>query len=144
MSILKSFIMEFLDLVLLLSSLFAMSSPESDVLSCTNREFCYCNGSVLLCNIKNAKFVLPDHIALEEEIVSVSIQGDNYSIEIPEKSYNQTWSAIKHLEIIGSRNNLTLPYMFTQSLKNLTILRIRNSNLSFIAKLRVFKPQKYC
>ena len=125
-------IMFMMAFALLLNLIFARNSFELDTLTCTSHDFCHCIRNVLLCNKTNDNFLLPKNIALREEIVSISLQGERFSVEIPDTYYNHSWSAIKHFEVIGSRGILSLPLSFTQSLKNLTILRVRNSNLSFI------------
>ena len=125
-------IMFMMAFALLRNLIFARDSFELDTLTCTSHDFCHCIRNVLLCNITNDNFILPENIALREEIVSISLQGEKFSVEIPDTYYNNSWSAIKHFEVIGSRGILSLPLSFTQSLKNLTILRVRNSNLSFI------------
>lgn len=109
-----------------------LSSLEFDTLSCTIHESCRCNGTVLNCFLMDTNFILPTHISPDETVDTVSISGGNYSVAIPVMDFNKSWSAIKYLEIFGSRNNLTLRGSLTRALTNLEILRIRNSNLSAI------------
>ena len=122
--------------VILLNLLFACKGNGLKTLTCTNYKFCSCVGNHLLCNITDANFVLPSNISLGEAIESMTIQGDGYSVNIPDKYYSESWSILKSFELIGSssRNRLSLPLNFTQALKNLTIFRIRSSNLCDIER----------
>ena len=103
-------------------------------LSCGFPEQCRCEDNTLECFFTDITFVLPSKVELAENTSTLWIHGTNYSIEIPDKVYNETWSHVRHLNVIGSsgRKGLMLPLTFTQRLTNLTTLHIRDSNLSAI------------
>ena len=110
-----------------------IAATDVERLSCSSHESCRCNGTVLSCFIQNTKFVMPSEVLLNDPNV-ISIKGTNYSAEIPDKVYNNSWTAIRHLEIIGSINSLTLPFAFTKNMYGLEKLIIKNSNLSYIER----------
>lgn len=77
---------------------------------------------------------MPSYITMQAGLSVFVIHGKNYSIDIPNKVYDVSWSSVQRLEVSGSQKNFTLPYNFTKTLHNLTLLRLRNSNLTGIER----------
>ena len=99
---------------------------------------CLCSGTnrdMLQCNFTQSVFYFPKSIVLT--IKHLKITGTSYTVYIPDRIYDSSWSVLESFEIYGhggNRQQLTLPYQFTKRLSRIKLLRIRNAGLVSIDK----------
>ena len=86
----------------------------------------------MVCNVSDGMFTLP--IDVPPQLRNFKIVGQNYSINISNQEYGNSWQSVEELEIFGDgdEGDLRLPNVFTEKLRQIKLFRIRNAGLRSI------------
>ena len=109
--------------------MYALAKAKTvDRLTCGSHG-CSCvtpNSSVIYCNFRNENFRVSKDISAN--IRQVKIFGQNFTIDIPDQKYGESWSLIESLEIQGDAEKMRrvmLPYNFAIKLHRITNMIIK-------------------
>ena len=111
----------------------ATSVSGEAMLTCDS-ENCECSdtdSSRISCFYMDESFLIPKEIS--GHLRSVTIQGMNFSVHIPDQEYSDSWSMVESFEIVrkdgDDKHELNLPYNFTRKLGRVKVFRMRNTGL---------------